>query len=150
MTNNRLSTIAADLAERLEHQPPAKLREVAAIAALLAIERTNLTDPRLDACRIALRDRIPGDQAARSAVQEMTVELDEVAWNAQDAAAQGSHDTDTYLRAFKRARAAAAVGFALEPDVLHAALESVYEAQAAVNDIDAVRSAVQHALPDSD
>ena len=54
----------------------------------------------------------------------MTFELDE-----EDAreAAQESRRADAYLLAFKRARAAAAVGFALRPDVLRAALESVYE-----------------------
>jgi len=40
------------------------------------------------------------------------------------------------------------VGFALEPDALHAALESVYEAQAAVADLEAVRAAVAAALAD--
>jgi hypothetical protein len=52
-----------------------------------------------------------------------------------------------YLAAFARARAAASVGFALEPDALHAALESVYEAQAAVG-LEAVRVAIAAALAD--
>ena len=49
---SRLSTIAPDLAAWLEHQSRERLRAAAANAAHLAVERTRLTDPRLDAARL--------------------------------------------------------------------------------------------------
>jgi hypothetical protein len=79
-------------------------------------------------------------------VQRLTAELDEIAWDAQDKAEQGILPRQAYREAFARARAAAAVGFALEADALHAALESVYETWAATADLDAVRMAVWNAL----
>jgi hypothetical protein len=47
-----------------------------------------------------------------------------------------------YSTAFKRARAAASVAFALDPNSLSAALGAVYEARFAVDDLDAVREVV--------
>jgi hypothetical protein len=58
---SRLSTIAEDLAERLSRQSAGRLRRAAAAAAGLAVERTQLADPRLDAALAAVRD---GDPAA--------------------------------------------------------------------------------------
>jgi hypothetical protein len=78
----------------------------------------------------------------------LTEELDEIAWDAQEQAEAGVLPEQAYLAAFARARAAASVGFALEPDALHAALEAVYEAQAALADLEAVRVAVVAALVD--
>jgi hypothetical protein len=51
-----------------------------------------------------------------------------------------------YSTAFRRARAALSVGFALQRDPRSAALEAVYEAQAAVADLYAVREVVNDAL----
>jgi hypothetical protein len=68
------------------------------------------------------------------------------AWDAQEKAEAGTVPGVTYLTAFRRARAAASVGFALDCDALNAALEAIYEAQAAVGDVNAVRAAVNAAL----
>jgi len=145
---SRLSTIAEDLAERLSRQSAGRLRRVAAAAAGLAVERTELADPRLDAALAAIRDCDPAAVAELSQVLALTEELDEIAWDAQEQAEAGVLPEQAYLAAFARARAAASVGFALGPDALHAALESVYEAQAAVGDLDAIRVAVADALAD--
>ena len=72
--------------------------------------------------------------------------LDQVAWDIQEMAETGAASYQTYSIAFQRARTASAVGFALERDPLRAALEAVYEAQAAVADLDAVRAVVNDAL----
>jgi hypothetical protein len=142
---SRLSTVAVDLAERLSHQPARRLRQVAVAAADLAVERTQLVDPRADAGLAAVRDEAPAAIAECSLVLSLTEELDEVAWNTRDQVEAGMLPEQAYLAAFARARAAASVGFALEPDALHAALDSVYEAQAAVG-LEAVRVAVAAAL----
>ena len=56
---SRLSTIAVDLVERLSQEPPSRLRQVAAATAGLAVERTHLADPQIDAALAAVRDDVP-------------------------------------------------------------------------------------------
>lgn len=138
---NRLSTIAPDLAAWLERQSRERLRGAAANAAHLAVERTRLTDPRLDAALTALRNGQFGRMAEQSGVQQLVDELDAAAWDLQDKAEAGTVPYQAYSAAFRRARAAASVGFALGPDALSAALEAVYEAHAATADLNAVQAA---------
>lgn len=143
---SRLSTIASDLSEELEHRPPAQLRRVASVAALLAVDRTELVDPRLAPALSALRDGAPVSSSERSAASQVTDELDERAWSIQEKVDAGELPKQAYLDAFQRARAAASVSFALDPDPVEAAREAVYEAQAAVADLDAIRAAVSRAI----
>jgi hypothetical protein len=138
---SRLSTIAPDLAAWLGHQSRERLRAAAANAAHLAVERTRLTDPRLDAALTALRNGQFGSMAEQSGVQQLVDELDAAAWNLQDKAEVGAVPHQAYSAAFRRARAAASVGFALGSDALSAALEAVYEARAATADLEAVQAA---------
>lgn len=73
---SRLSTIAPELAAWLEHQSCERLRAAAANAAHLAVERTRLTDLRLDAALTALRNGQFGRMAEQSGVQQLVDELD--------------------------------------------------------------------------
>jgi hypothetical protein len=138
---SRLSTIAPDLVAWLEHQSRERLRGAAANAAHLAVERTRLTDPRLDAALTVLRNGQFGRTAEQSGVQQLVDELDADAWDLQEKAEVGTVPYQAYSAAFMRARAAASVGFALGSDALSAALEAVYEAHAATDDLDAVQAA---------
>jgi len=138
---SRLSTIAPDLAAWLERQSRERLRGAAANAARLAVERTRLTDSRLDAALTVLRDGQFGRMPEQSGVQQLVDELDAAAWDLQDKAEVGAVPYQAYSAAFRRARAAASVGFALGSDALSAALEAVYEAHAATADLDAVQAA---------
>jgi hypothetical protein len=138
---SRLSTIAPDLAAWLEHQSRERLRAAAANAAHLAVERTRLTDPRLDAALTALRNGQFGRMAEQSGVQQLVDDRDAAAWNLQEKAEVGTVPQQAYSAAFRRARAAVSVGFALGSDALSAALEAVYEAHAATADLDAVQAA---------
>lgn len=141
---SRLSSVAADLSAELEHRPSTELKKVAAAAALLAVDRTNLVDPRLNGALAALRRGTPGDPNDSSAVTHVTEELDEVAWDVQERVDEGALPQQAYLEAFRRARASASVSFALDSN----ALEAVYEAQAAVSDLQAIRTAIDTALRD--
>jgi hypothetical protein len=143
---SRLSTVALDLAQQLESQPAAALRDIAEGAATLAVARAGLADPRLDAALAAIRSGVPVDPAELSGIRRLADHLDEIAWDTQDQAEQGILPQRAYHEAFARARAAAAVSFALEAEALQAALESVYEAWFATDDPDAVRMAVRNAL----
>ena len=142
----RLSTVAIDLVHQIEGLPSGVLRRVAAEAASLAIERTQLADPRLGPALGALGASNSGMPSARRAVDQLTEELDERAWGIQELVDAGAASEEAYVEAFHQARAAAAVSYALDPDPKTAALESVYEAQAAVVDLGAVRMAVTIAV----
>jgi hypothetical protein len=144
----RLSSIAPDLVATLERQRPRRLRLVAASAVGLAVERVRLADPQLEAALGALREGRFGNTNERTGVVRLAQELDEMAWAEQDKAEAGDGSRETYVIIFRKARAAAAVGFALETDALTGTLEAVYEAQAAVKDLEAVRSAATAVLED--
>lgn len=105
-----------------------------------------MADPRLDAGLAALRDGKFGDSDEHLAVQKLTEELDEIAWKTQQTAKERDSPMQPYYEAFARARAAASVKCALYADPLKAALEAVYEAQAAVKDRAAIRTVVDSAL----
>jgi hypothetical protein len=143
---SRLSTIAPDLVTSLEGQQPEGLRRVALVVAVLAVRRTRLSDLRLEAALTALREGRVGETRERTGVECLVQELDEIAWDVREKADAGDGSRESYVFAFRRARAAAAVGFALEADALDAALEAIYEAQAAVKDLEAVQSAAVNAL----
>jgi hypothetical protein len=110
----RLEVIAPDIAETLTSLGNTSKRLVA-YACRLAVTETGLEDDRssraLDALEAGRADRSDAE-----AVRALAVELDEAAWRTQDAG--------TYLRSFTRARAAAAVAFALDGEDA----EAIYEA----------------------
>lgn len=137
---SRLSTIVPDLAAWLERQPCERLRGAAANATQLAVDRTRLIDPRLEAALTALRNGQFGRMAEQSGMQRLVDELDAAAWDLQEKADVGTVSYEAYSAAFRRARAAASVGFALGSDALTAALEAVYEAHAATADLDAIQA----------
>lgn len=70
-----------------------------------------------------------GQHEAREVVQEVVQRLDEAAWEVGDDVEAG-RASEAHAAAFARARAAAAVDWALDYDLLTAAL-AVYEAHAA-------------------
>ena len=143
---SRLFTVAADLADQLSREPPGRLRRVAAAAAGFAVERVGLADPRLEVTLAGLRDGVPAVPTEHADVVAMAEELDEAAWDMQDLAEAGLVSEHAYLAAFARARAAASVVSAVDPDPLQAGVESVYEAHAATGDLEAVRQVVTAAL----
>ena len=88
-----------------------------------------------------IASRRVGDAGARAAVERLTSELDELAWNIQEQLDEGVASEDEYAAAFERARAAMAVWFALDPRPRVAAEETIYEAIAAIGEA-AVREAL--------
>lgn len=63
-----------------------------------------------------------------------------------DESADGPSLEEGYAETFARARAAAALSWALDADSERAALESVYEAYAAIGHLAALRHLVEHAM----
>jgi hypothetical protein len=140
--STRLAAIAPELADQISQATHAQQKQIATHLALLAVDSVDLHDPVLDATVTALRENTPADVSAQDAVNRLTEQLDQIAWDLQERAEAGTASDDDYAIAFRRARAANTVAFALSDDAATAALETAYEAEAATEDIESVRAAV--------
>jgi hypothetical protein len=137
----RLSTVAPDLVHAMEEQPKRVLEIISVNIAKWAVKELNLTDPRIVRGITALETGRRGDSSDRESVKEIADELDVQAWGIQDLIESGETTEDDYVAVFDKSRAATALWSALGADALEAALDSVYEAQAA-RDPDSVRNVV--------
>jgi hypothetical protein len=135
--STRLATVAPDLVPQLNSRPQGELRNVVAVVVREAVASTGLDDPLVASALDQIGTGKPGMNAR---VQEVAERLDQVAWDIQDA--EDEHDSERYMTAFRRARAASAVAFALDPDS-GSMLESIYEAQAALGSIAAARRLIE-------
>lgn len=142
----RLETIAPDLVEELARADAAAQRRVATAVANAAIERTQLTAAELNDAFTAIQAEHFGDSPTREGVQRLTDRLDEEQWEIQERVEEGHANTAEHLRAFCAARTASAVYFALDADPKTAALEALYEAHAATDDLEALRRLVRRHL----
>ena len=146
IVRTRLEIEAPDLAAKLRSSRRANLRAAATAIAKLAVEQLSVQDARIDAGLMAAAAQAWGDSPVRADLQQLTAELDEIAWDIQDHAETGATVEADYEDAFRRARAVAALYFALDIDPANAAAESVYEAIHALDDLDLVYTVVDAAL----
>jgi hypothetical protein len=130
MTQPGLAQISLALVERLRQSTDDVRHELVERLCLLAVERAGVAEPRLAEGLDAIRSRRFGDQGVRSRLDVLTEELDEAAWDIQDR--DDASDAE-YRRAFVKARAVAAVAFAVE-GTLGASFDSLYEAYHAIQD----------------
>jgi hypothetical protein len=139
---SRLDTVDPKLAADLTKLSSAAQRRVSIEVARLAVEHTELTDAVVKHA-LTLLERSAGPNAdVEPALESVVDNLDQLAFDLNDRAeANQANDVD-YEHAFGQARAAAAVAAAFDPDSLHAALEAVYEALAALLSPDAVRPVI--------
>jgi hypothetical protein len=142
MSAMRLAAVSSELARAVDRLPANVMREVALAAARLAGQRTGLP-PRLYELLESSRDDAAVRDRVRREAQAESRDLDERQWNLGELFSTGNVDEATYLREFRRARAAAAVAAAANADARTAAFDALYEAIHAVDDIDAVASLVQ-------
>jgi hypothetical protein len=113
---------------------PEVQRQVAVGAARLAADETGITtDPAVRGGFAAAGAGLWGDTPARVAVQALTDDHDGQYFDLFDS------DTGEQLPPFRRARAAAALWFALDADPAHAAAEALYEATFALDADDDAR-----------
>jgi hypothetical protein len=127
----RLSTVAPDLVSAIQHQSPEVQDALSMMIAEWVVEQTKLADARIAIALVALRAGGRGDSPERTAVQLVSDEWDELAWNIQEKVELGDASLGQYETAFDRSRAASAVWFALGSDPAFAAFDTLYEAQAA-------------------
>ena len=93
-----------------------------------------MRDESVDRALAALRAGRYGDSEERAAVRALADRLDELGWDLKEKVDAGEADQGDYLAAFRKARAATALWFALDPDARTAAIEGAYEGQAAADD----------------
>lgn len=141
----RLETVAPDLVSRISSLPDHQQVRIARFAAQEAVKRTGLNDLIVSGALALNGSGEPGAPVTRSAVGEVANRLDELAWDIQDLADDAHAYSADYLAAFRRARAAWSVYFALEEHSAVAALEATYEAQAALS-FDEVREMLEPLL----
>ncbi|TCC54257.1 hypothetical protein E0H73_39600 [Kribbella pittospori] len=138
----RLETVDPGLVAMVDGASDATRRAVAAAAVALTREWTGLNDERVLALPAAVAEGRVGDCSERRAVNSLVEELDGVQWDVQDGVDAGDATAEEHLEAFSRARAAASVAFAADDDARSAALEGLYEAAMAIDDLGMLRDAV--------
>ncbi|WP_157756679.1 hypothetical protein [Plantactinospora sp. KBS50] len=127
--------ISPQLVDKLRRSTDETRHRIVERACLLAVQRADVAAPKLTEALDAIRRRKLSPPDLRSEIDALTQELDEIAWDIQDRIEAGDATEAEYRRAFVKARAAAAVGFALEGS-LAASFDSLYEAYYAVDNRD--------------
>jgi hypothetical protein len=134
----RLDSISASLAESFRKADDEQRRQAALATCLVAIARTGLQGGEIDAAVDFLRHGGDDQPAVRRKLDSLTAQLDEQYFKLSEDA---DGTTPEALPVFRKARAVAALAFALSPDPgqLH---EAIYEAIVASDDeAEAMRAA---------
>lgn len=145
----RLDSVDADLSRRLAEASPEQQRAAVAAAVDLAALYTRLAgQPSFALTSEALRavEARRTDSALREQIDQLTKDLDEIGFDLSEQADDDPAKYPEYKAAFTRARAVAAIGYALSDDPADAAIEGVYEAFAAVGEIAEIRRVVEPTL----
>ncbi len=134
MPEDSLMRIAPDLSEALSRSSDACLRRVAAAVCKLAVERSGLDAPQVQEVLRLLESNntVPDDLTTR--LKSLAEELDDRYLDLYGEAPEGSSGDEGWLSAFRKAKAAAALVFACEPNASFAATESAVEANEAIGD----------------
>jgi hypothetical protein len=143
--DERLSSVAPDLAERLASAPADQLAALSRRVAEWAASTVGMRGPPRSAALALLAEGRVGASPERAALEGYVAELAARAWDLQERVARGQADEAEYLGTFSRARAASAVWYALGDDPRAGALEAVYEAYAATGALDDLRAVVSGA-----
>lgn len=130
----RLDTVAPDVAVRLSTWAPDTCRLAAVTAAEVAVGAADLQEPASATLLQAIREGVYGDSVERSEAAALVEKLDLQQWSLQDRVDSGEDLHAEQLVAFRRARAAAAVLEASDPDPVVAADGAAYEALFAVEE----------------
>lgn len=147
MGKNSLDLIDPELSIILTKAREAQLRAATLAVCRYVIENNNLTERVIDDALGLLETNNYGNTLTRKKLEMLVDVLDQRQWDLQDLKDEGKIDEVTYSAAFKRARAANALFFALDTNSLEAATEAIYEANAAVdNNPRLIKSLVLEAL----
>ncbi len=143
---DRLELVAPDLSAQLRESDDASRRAAALAACHLALSRNHLAEPLVGEALAALEAGSGGGSQLKESLWRVVEKFDTDYFDLQDAADEGKATEPEYVAAFRKARAANALHCALSRSSFEAATESIYEANAAVEDLDALRAVIQDAL----
>jgi hypothetical protein len=131
------------LAAAIEQANSDERRRIAVTVATAAVEATGLDDAAVAEAIKSLSNETFADQL-RDRVEQTVTRLDEEHWDAEDDLA--SLEANEGVDAFRRARAASSVWFALGGDDISHTQDAVYEAHFALTNPDALRALVDAEL----
>ena len=138
----RWETIAGvDIKALVNTRSPDDLRRIAARAAVASAEYREL-DEELVLRAIELLRAEGADSDLQEELTDLAEQIDELAWDKQDEVDAGTADYAEYQSLFRRARAVAALAFALDEDVRANAPEALYEAYQALDQDDTELNAI--------
>lgn len=142
----RLKDINPDLCAQLKQASTAQQRAAARAACRFALDHTDLVGPIIDAGLEAMEAATYGDSRPRKQLKAFVSQLDNIQSKMRDCVENGLAAQANYIAAFRRARAANSIYFALGEDAYLAAAESVYEANAATSDPEGLVWVISSAL----
>lgn len=144
--NNHSTLELNKLFQELSNLDEKRQRRIVLEICKLAVKQNEVDDPRLQDGLELLKKETYGDSPQRKAIESLILELDEIAWNIQDRVGTGTANKDEYLKAFQRARAVNAVWFGLDQDLSKAVSEAIYEANAAIDNINELKRMVEEVV----
>jgi hypothetical protein len=139
----RLGIIFPDLEKDLKRLSPAGLRDVAAAAAREATRIIGIANTTVEEGIAALAGAHYGDPSLTGRLRSLVEELDGIQWDLQDGVDEGRKEKAAQSKAFREARAVNALYYALQANPLEAALEALYEAHAAIQDVPTIRKLLE-------
>jgi hypothetical protein len=142
----RLERIDPDLFNRLRSASPIQQRAAARAACRFALDYNDLVGPIIDAGWQAIETAKYGNSRPREQLKAFVSQLEAVERRVRDCVDNGQASRGQYIAAFRRARAANSIYYALSSDAFEAATESAYEANAATSDNEGLARAIASAL----
>ncbi len=143
---DRLELLDAELSKQVERASDEQRRRAARAACEYALSRVRLGGELVDEAVRGLDDGQFGASRLLTLTEQLTETLDAEYFDLQEKAHAGQAEEAAFLTAFKKARAANALHFALKRDSLEAAREAIYEANAATDDLAGLKAAVLAAI----
>lgn len=140
---NSVRRIDPELALRIEQATEVELRIIVVKVCDSVLKENNLlTEPTVIVAVEAIHDSNYGDHVLTQNLESLVETLDEIPWDIGEKVENATAEYVERASAFRRARAANALLYALEIDPLLAATNSIYEAHAATSDYDRLREII--------
>lgn len=138
----RLESVASDLVREVSWLSPDQQLTLRQVVVTRAVEEVELgSEPLVIRGLAELVDGPFGHSEIRSLLASLAEATDEQAWGLQEVGNDAA-ESSAYLEQFRRARAISSLVFALGDASTTSTLECVYEAHAAIGNIDVVRNLI--------
>ncbi|PKO11945.1 MAG: hypothetical protein CVU39_26780 [Chloroflexi bacterium HGW-Chloroflexi-10] len=143
----RLYILNPNFVQKLLHLDEQKLKKISNAVCNFALERNNIKAPLVLRGLEFLKGTTLDDRASlKIQLENLLAKLDDIQWNLHEQVDLGTESTENYILAFCNARAVNALLYALDEDPYVAAAESIYEANAATNNLQALEDVINKAL----